>query len=186
MRLSVTLLLAAALGIVLLQAPAGAGETSPAPSGDAAKNFVHFRMPQPVPKISFKDDLGRELDLSAFKGQVLLVNLWATWCVPCREEIPALDRLQAELGSPDFKVVTVSQDRSDTEKVRAFLNQIGAKHLPLYIDSGARAMRSWGVFGLPATFLLDREGREVGRLMGPAEWDSGDVKRLIRHFIDAR
>jgi thiol-disulfide isomerase/thioredoxin len=186
MRLAVVFSLAGILGFVLLQAPVVADEASPAPIGGELKNFVQLRIPQPVPDISFKDGAGRDLNLSAFKGQVLLVNLWATWCAPCRAEMPALDRLQAALGGPDFKVVAVAEDRADTDKVRAFLEQIEAKHLSLYVDNNVRAMREWGVFGLPTTFLLDREGREVGRLTGPAAWDSEDAKRLIRHFIDAK
>lgn len=178
--------LAAGLGCGAGPAPAGASETARAPVGGEVKNFNLFKEPRPVAAIPFKDGAGRDLDLGAFKGRVVLVNLWATWCVPCREEMPALDRLQAELGGPDFQVVAVSQDRAGSDKVRAFLADIGAKNLPLYLDVSSRTARAWGAVGLPTTFLLDRDGREVGRLVGPAAWDSEDAKKLIRHFIGTK
>lgn len=183
MRWAAVAVLAAGLSGGLEPAPAGASETARAPVGGEVKNFNLFKEPRPVAAAPFKDGEGRDLDLSAFKGRVVLVNLWATWCVPCREEMPALDRLQAELGGPDFQVVAVSQDRAGTDKVKAFLAEVGAKNLALYIDTSSKTARSWGAVGLPTTFLLDREGREVGRLVGPAAWDSEDAKALIRHFI---
>lgn len=148
------------------------------------RNFTLFTPPRPVAAAAFKDGAGREMDLSAFRGRVVLVNLWATWCAPCRAEMPGIDRLQGEMGGPDFAVVAISQDRAGADKAQAFLDELGLKNLKLYIDDTMRSARQFGATGLPVTFLLDRQGREVGRLIGPAEWDSPEAIRLIRHFID--
>ncbi len=123
------------------------------------------------------------MTLAAFKGKVALVNLWATWCNPCREEMPALDRLQAALGGADFAVVPVSIDIGDPARPAAFLEKIGVKNLPLYTDRTTKifeSLKSRGLaIGLPVTVLLDRNGCQLGHINGPAEWDSTDGKRLI-------
>jgi thiol-disulfide isomerase/thioredoxin len=107
------------------------------------------------------------------------LNLWATWCGPCREEMPALDRLQKEMGSDKFEVVAVSVDKNGVEKAREFMAGIDVNSLAFYADPTARAASKVKAIGMPATLLVDAEGREIGRLMGPAEWDSPDAKRLI-------
>ena len=109
----------------------------------------------------------------------MLLNLWATWCLPCRKEMPALDRLQAQMGSDKFQVVAVSVDRTGLPGARKFLDEAKVANLTLYADPTARMAATLRAAGLPATLLLDREGREIGRLLGPAEWDSDDAKRLI-------
>ena len=161
-----------------------AAQSSPGLAVGQMRNFTLFTPPRPVAEAPFKDGAGREMNLSAFRGKVVLVNLWATWCAPCRAEMPAIDRLQGELGGPDFAVVAISQDRAGRDKAQAFLDELGMKHLKLYIDDTMRSARQFGATGLPVTFILDRQGREVGRLIGPAEWDSPEALRLIRHFID--
>jgi thiol-disulfide isomerase/thioredoxin len=148
------------------------------------KNLTLFTPPRPVADAAFKDGAGRELNLAAFRGRVVLVNLWATWCVPCRAEMPSIDRLQGALGGSDFTVVAISQDRAGAAKAQAFLDELGIKHLKLYIDDSMRSARQFGATGLPVTFILDRQGREVGRLIGPAEWDTPEAMRVIRHFVD--
>jgi thiol-disulfide isomerase/thioredoxin len=137
-----------------------------------------------APDISFSDREGRTLSLSDFRGKVLLVNFWATWCAPCREEMPSLDRLQAALGGEDFAVVAIGQDFGGMEKVTAFLDELGTRHLAAYNEKRARAFRAFGFVGLPGSLLIDREGRQIGRLAGPAEWDSDDALRLIEAEID--
>ena len=116
-----------------------------------------------------------------------LVNLWATWCGPCRQEMPALDRLQAALGGDDFAVVPVSIDIGDPERPKAFLEQIGVKNLPLYTDRTTKIfedVKARGLaIGLPVTVLLDRNGCRLGHINGPAEWDSEDGRRLIEAAI---
>ncbi len=113
----------------------------------------------------------------------MLLNVWATWCVPCRKEIPALDRLQASLGGADFEVVPVSIDRGGLETVRKFYNEIGIRNLAMYVDSSGQVLRQVRALGLPTTLLVDREGREVGRLIGPAEWDAPDMIEFVRCII---
>jgi thiol-disulfide isomerase/thioredoxin len=141
--------------------------------------FVFQKALTAVPDISFVDGGGAEKKLSAFKGKVVLLNLWATWCAPCRHEMPALDRLQAQLGGSDFEVVALSTDRGGLEKPRKFLADMGVKALALYNDASGRNASELKVIGMPTTLLIDREGRELGRLVGPAEWDSEDAKALI-------
>ena len=130
---------------------------------------------------------GQKTPLSAFKGRVLLVNFWATWCGPCRVEMPTLDRLQAQLGGPDFQVVTVSIDTKDTTAAQPFLRQIGGTNLAFYADptlSTANALRDRGLMtGVPTTLLIDGAGCRVGMMDGQARWDSPAATRLIRQMI---
>ncbi|MCW5731363.1 MAG: TlpA family protein disulfide reductase [Alphaproteobacteria bacterium] len=149
------------------------------------RNLTFSTERKPVAAAPFKDEQDRNIDLGAFRGKVVLVNLWATWCVPCRAEMPALDRLQQELGGADFEVVAVAQERAGPDKARAFLAEVGAGHLRLYIDQTMKSARAWGAVGLPTTFLLDRQGREIGRLVGAAEWDAPEALALIRALMAA-
>jgi thiol-disulfide isomerase/thioredoxin len=124
--------------------------------------------------------------LADFRGRVVLLNLWATWCVPCRQEMPTLDRLQARLGGPDFQVIALSIDRTGAPAVRAFYEEIGVRHLPLFLDTTGNAVRQLNAPGLPTTLLLDRAGREIGRFVGPAEWDSPAIVETIEKALDRR
>ena len=142
--------------------------------------FVFKKEPQPVPEAKFNDAGGKAITLADFKGKVVLLNLWATWCAPCRKEMPHLDQLQAELGSDGFEVVAISIDRGSPEKSRKFLDEINAKALKLYHDPSAQLSFTLKTIGMPSTLLIDAEGRELGRLVGPAEWHSADAKRLIQ------
>jgi thiol-disulfide isomerase/thioredoxin len=174
---------AMASGIVVAQATSG----QPAPSGSGTNalsvgemaKFVFRREPEPLPEISFVDAAGKARTLADWKGKVVLLNLWATWCLPCRKEMPGLDRLQAELGSDKFEVVALSVDRAGVEASRKFLDQIKVTKLGLYADPTTRASSTLKVIGMPATLLIDARGREIGRLVGPAEWDSPEAKALI-------
>jgi thiol-disulfide isomerase/thioredoxin len=187
-----SIVVAASLGLaawVAANAVAATSQTQAVPSAQGLavgqmKNLTLFTPPRPVADAAFKDGAGRELNLAAFRGRVVLVNLWATWCVPCRAEMPSIDRLQGALGGSDFTVVAISQDRAGAAKAQAFLDELGIKHLKLYIDDSMRSARQFGATGLPVTFILDRQGREVGRLIGPAEWDTPEAMRVIRHFVD--
>jgi thiol-disulfide isomerase/thioredoxin len=145
--------------------------------------FVFKATPEPLAEVAFKGAGGRELTLAHWRGRVVLLNLWATWCAPCRKEMPELDRLQAELGSDRFEVVALAVDRAGAEGARKFLNETGVKSLALYVDQAARAGTQLKAIGLPTTILIDREGREIGRLTGPAVWDSAEAKRLIRAVV---
>jgi thiol-disulfide isomerase/thioredoxin len=147
-------------------------------------NFAAKESPVPAPEIGFTDGAGKPLSLAAFRGKVVLLNFWATWCAPCRREMPALDRLQARLGGDDFEVLALAVDRGGAAKVKAFFDELGIERLELYIDSSTRALRTLGAYGLPTTLLIDRTGKEVMRVIGAAEWDGAEVVDLVRHLID--
>jgi thiol-disulfide isomerase/thioredoxin len=136
--------------------------------------------------IAFQDGVGTELKLSNWKGRVVLVNLWATWCVPCRKEMPALAELQSKFGSNDFEVVAISVDRKGLEASSAFLKETHATALKLYVEPSSRILNDLQALGLPATVLVDREGREIGRLLGPAEWNSPEALNLIKAAMAER
>jgi thiol-disulfide isomerase/thioredoxin len=145
--------------------------------------FVFRKEPEALPEFKFQDAEGRERTLADWRGKVVLLNLWATWCLPCRKEMPSLDRLQKELGSDRFEVVALSVDRKGLAASKKFLDETKVERLALHVDATARANSDLRVVGLPATILIDAQGREIGRLLGPAEWDSEDAKRLIRTVL---
>ncbi len=161
---------------------AGATAEPPAFNG-SARPFVFLKEPRAVQIGPFADAEGKSVTLERYRGKVLLVNFWATWCAPCIHEMPTLDRLQAALGGPGFAVLTVSLDRKGMAAVGPFWEEQGYKHLPILLDSRWKTARRLGVSGLPATFLLDRKGRIVGYLIGPAEWDSPEAKAFLRFHI---
>ena len=147
--------------------------------------FVIRSKPEAVPEVNFAGDDGTTKSLSDWRGKVVLLNIWATWCVPCREEMPALDQLQADLGGKDFDVVAVNIDRGGGDKPKKFLAETGATHLSLYTDPSGKLFAALKAVGMPTTLLLDREGREIGRLVGPAKWDSPEALALIKAAIAA-
>jgi len=147
--------------------------------------FARAVEPKPVPELQFEDADGRARTLAEFKGKLVLLNVWATWCAPCREEMPALDRLQATLAGPRFQVIALSVDQQGREVAQKFFTDIGVKSLPLYIDRSAQAAFKLGAVGLPATLLVDAKGREIGRHVGPAKWDDPQVVGNLRRRIDA-
>lgn len=149
------------------------------------QNFALHDEPREMPELAFADAEGREVTLADFRGRTVLLNIWATWCPPCVKEMPTLDALQAELGGDGFEVVALSIDRAGPEAVREFYGRIGTENLALYIDETSRASATLGAFGLPATLLIDPQGREIGRLIGPAEWDAPGMVAFLRDVIDA-
>lgn len=146
-------------------------------------NFVPKPAPTALPAVGFRDGEGRALSLTDFEGKLVLLNLWATWCAPCREEMPELDRLQAEFGGEAFEVLALSVDSAGPEVAAAFLSEIGVEHLALYHDPSARANFTLAAFGLPTTILISPDGFEIGRMAGPANWASEDAKGLIREAL---
>jgi thiol-disulfide isomerase/thioredoxin len=163
-------------------APAAGEEKAGAPSSGLAA-FVARKEPETLPEIKFQDAEGRERSLAEWRGKVVLLNLWATWCLPCRKEMPALDRLQSTLGSDQFQVVAISVDRTGLPGAKKFLEETKTSNLSVYADPTARLASTLRAAGLPATLLIDKEGREVGRLLGPAEWDGEAAKQLIQGAI---
>jgi len=142
-----------------------------------------------VPDLAFKDAQGRDKTLADWRGRTVLLNLWATWCVPCRREMPALDALEQKLGGPDFEVVAVNIDTRDPQKPLTFLKDVGVSHLAYYADQSARVfedLKSAGkAFGMPTTIIVDRSGCEIGTMAGPAEWASDDGVKLVSAAISS-
>ena len=136
-----------------------------------------------LPEHTFNGPDGKLMSLNDLKGKVVLLNLWATWCAPCRKEMRELDELQAELGGDKFEVVAISVDRGSPAKSQAFLKEINANALKLYHDPTAQLGFSLKAIGMPSTLLVDAEGKEIGRLVGPAEWHSADAIRLIKNYL---
>jgi thiol-disulfide isomerase/thioredoxin len=139
--------------------------------------------PRRVPDLAFRDDSGGDRSLAEWRGRTVLFNLWATWCVPCRKEMPALDALQARLGGPDFEVVAVNIDTRDPDKPKAWLKEVGITRLAYYADPSAKVFQDLKAvgkaLGMPTTLLIDPRGCELGVLAGPAEWASDDAVKLI-------
>jgi thiol-disulfide isomerase/thioredoxin len=142
--------------------------------------FVVKPQRDPVPDIRFLNEKNEETSLSKWRGRVVLINLWATWCIPCRKEMPALATLQKQLGGEDFEVVAISVDRKGANASAAFLIENGSTALQLYTDASAAVLDELKAVGLPASVLIDRQGREIGRLLGPAEWSGPDALKLIK------
>ena len=136
-----------------------------------------------VPDIAFKDANGTDVSLAKWRGKVVLLNLWATWCAPCRKEMPTLADLQRQLGSEDFEVIALSVDRKGLAASAAFLKETGSDALGLYVDQTSKALQELQALGLPVTVLIDRQGREIGRLLGPAEWNGAEAIALIKAAI---
>lgn len=140
--------------------------------------------PLPAPETAFQTVAGEPVTLAAFKDKVVLVNFWATWCVPCIREMPSLDRLQASFDKEKFLILAVSVDRGGAEKAVPFLKKHGIKNLTTLLDRRMRLASALGVPGMPTSFLLDRDGRVVGSLPGIAEWDSSEALALVQYYID--
>ena len=139
--------------------------------------------PLRVPDLTFHDADGKQRKLSEFRGQPILLNLWATWCVPCRKEMPALDALEKKAGGPKFKVVTVNIDTRDPDKPKAWLKEVGISRLAYFADPQAKIFQDLKVagraFGMPTTLLIDPQGCEIATLAGPADWSSEDAAKLL-------
>jgi thiol-disulfide isomerase/thioredoxin len=141
--------------------------------------------PLDLPDFTFTDGSGATKSLADWRGKIVLLNIWATWCVPCRDEMPALDRLETELGGKDFEVVAVNIDKGGPDKARAFLQETGAAHLALYTDPSGKLFAALKAVGMPTTLIIDRNGKEIGRLVGPADWGSPEAKRVIEAAVAA-
>jgi thiol-disulfide isomerase/thioredoxin len=168
---------------------AAAKAAAPHATGEVAA-FLPAQQPLDLKDLAFLDDSGLKVTLADFRDRTVLVNLWATWCAPCRKEMPALDELQAEMGSETFEVVAVNLDRGGPEKPKAFLDEIGVGHLAFYQDSSNQLLKDLRkvarATGLPTTILVGPEGCEIGTMYGPAEWASGEAKTLIGSAMGAR
>lgn len=194
----VALVVAAVMGIYGLNlvsrkhvGEAAVAEASKSPFAPLARGqmagFQFYDEPKAVTLRAVKDGAGGEVAPEAWRGKVTLVNLWATWCPPCRAEMPELGRLQAALGGADFEVVTVNLDsQTRLDKAREFLTAAGAGKLTFYRDDEGAMREALGIPGLPATLLFDRQGRELGRLLGPAPWAGDDAQAMIKAVMAAK
>jgi thiol-disulfide isomerase/thioredoxin len=185
--------LAGVYGIATLTRNAG-GDAACQPAVELAKKIAPFargevaavnvaKSPLKLPPLAFQDSAGKPLTLEHWRGRTVLLNLWATWCVPCRKEMPALDALEQRLGGPGFEVVAVNIDTRDPDKPKTWLKDVGVQKLNYYVDPTARIFQDLKAigraFGMPTTLLIDGQGCEIGTIAGPAEWASEDGIKLI-------
>ncbi|MBS0533951.1 MAG: TlpA family protein disulfide reductase [Proteobacteria bacterium] len=165
-----------------------AKKVAPLARGEVAAVNV-AKAPLKVPTLAFHDATGAAKTLADFRGKTVLLNLWATWCVPCRKEMPTLDALEQKKGGADFQVVAVNIDTRDPDKPKAFLKEIGISKLAYYADPDAKAFQELKAigraFGMPTTMLVDPNGCEIGTIAGPAEWASDDALKLIDAAVAA-
>ncbi len=176
-------LLVSGVGVYLSLSPTTGDRPAATLQPSRVFSFRPHPAPRALPNIAFKDGAGRKLTLADFRGKVVLLNLWATWCPPCRKEMPALDRLQQQLGGAAFQVIALSIDLGGAFAVQSFYEETDVRALTVYIDASGQAAPELGVVGLPTTLLIDDAGREIGRVTGPAEWDSPEVVATIRQYL---
>jgi thiol-disulfide isomerase/thioredoxin len=175
---------AAAL-MFLLVAPAHAAADEGAvdiPDRTKLGEFVPSSQPFAAPTISLTDAEGHTLELSELRGKLVLINLWATWCEPCLREMPSLERLQSRLGER-IAVLAVSEDRGGNKAVEPFIAKLGLKSVKIYIDPKSEVGHAFGARGLPTSFLIDREGKVLGRVEGAAEWDSPKILGILEPLL---
>ncbi len=170
------------------EAPAAAEKAatrglSPALATGAMKRLTIHPQPKPLPKIVALDRKGRPHDLSEWKGKVLLVNFWASWCPPCRKEMPEIIALQNAYEGKNFRVIAISEDYKGYDWAFSALKMMGGQGLTLLWDKGNTSLKAIGIQGLPVTLLVDRQGREVARLIGPANWNSEEAHAIIDRLL---
>jgi thiol-disulfide isomerase/thioredoxin len=166
-------------GALLAASGALAQDLSALQEGDMRKLAIHEE-PQEASQTPFEGEGGAETTLGDLAGEVVVVNFWATWCAPCREEMPTLARLQEELGDEGVRVATIATGRNDPIAMEQFLSEVGAGALPHWRDPRQELARDMGVLGLPVTVILNREGQEVARLTGDADWASESALAILR------
>lgn len=173
------LALAAGAGLSLIKG----GNQTPAPAVSDKGALRAHASAIAVPNFAFENGEGQQRTVADFRGRFVLLNAWATWCTPCREEMPSLDRLEAKLGGPDFHVLALSVDTGGAETVRKFYAELGLRTLGIYVDRTLKANSALRILGLPSTVLLNREGREIARYVGAAEWDTEKMIESIRALM---
>jgi thiol-disulfide isomerase/thioredoxin len=183
--------LSASLLLALAYWPRSIDQSEPVTSGGGEDEtsraatrgqFTPLDPPRPAPAAGFAGRDGRPRHLEDFRGRFLLVNLWATWCAPCVREMPSLERLQAKLGNR-LAVLAVSEDRGGAKVVDPFIAKLGIKALAIYLDPKSALGEELEIGGLPTTFLVDDQGRILGKLEGAAEWDSPGMVTTIERYL---
>ena len=175
--------LAAALYLGLTLA-ANAADLDALRVGDMNKLNVHSE-PRAASDATFADPEGTEMTLAEWQGKWVLLNFWATWCAPCRHEMPSLNALQADLGSDAFEVVTIATGRNSLTGIEKFFDETDVTHLPILLDPRQAVARDMAVLGLPVTMILNPEGQEVARLLGDADWNGPEARAVIDALISA-
>jgi thiol-disulfide isomerase/thioredoxin len=182
MRLLQLLVLYTALTLGANTALADMSTLEPLRTGDM-KKLIPAAAPAPVPDTAFTTNDGDSTSLAAFRGKYVLLNFWATWCAPCRKEMPMLSALQTEFGDDDFTVLTIATGRDDAAKINRFFESMSITNLPRHRDPNQSLARKMGVFGLPVVVLIDPLGNEIARLTGPADWSSPESRALIAALL---
>ncbi|WP_413872753.1 TlpA family protein disulfide reductase [Albidovulum sp.] len=182
MRLILPAVLYTALAFSANAATPAQAELEALREGSMMKLVVHAE-PVPAPDTAFADAGGAEHRLSEFRGRYVAVNFWATWCAPCRKELPALDALNREFGGDGFTVATIATGRNMLPAITRLFAETGVETLPVYLDKDQALARDMGVFGLPVTVILDPEGREIARMTGDAEWDGESARAIVRTLL---
>ena len=154
------------------------GALRPLLVGDMQKLVLHD-VTRPAPARPFQDAAGGPVSLEEFRGRWVVLNFWATWCAPCREEMPSLDALEAALGGPGFAVLPVATGRNPLPAIESFYESTGLRQLPILRDPDQRLAAEMGVLGLPVTVILDPAGHEIGRLVGDADWNGTEARALL-------
>lgn len=174
-------------GLAVFANAAGAGEAASTAALEALREGgmkkLAFHAPQEIAEAEFGDLDGGRRSLAEFRGKWVLLNFWATWCAPCRKEMPTLSALQADLGGDSFAVVTIATGRNSPQGIRRFFEETGVTNLPLFVDPDHALARPMGVFGLPVTMILDPGGREVARMMGEADWNGASARAILAELM---
>ena len=168
----------AAVMVILLNFPAFAG-------GKALEGFELYRKPQKAPALFFQDDKGRQLTLNDFRGRLVLLNIWATWCPPCRAEMPGLNALQKSFPKEKFSVIAIATDTQGSARVAPFFQQYGLDALSMYLDPAMKTMDALHIEGIPSSYLIAPDGTMIGTLQGAANWGGKDAKQLIEDALKA-
>lgn len=153
--------------------------------GDMRKLILHNE-PRDAIEAGFETVDGAPMSLAEYEGKIVVLNFWATWCAPCRHEMPSLSALEAEFGGDDFAVVTVATGRNPVPAMEQFFTEIEVDNLPLHKDPTQAYARQMGVLGLPMTMIIDAEGREIGRMIGDADWHSDSARAVVSALIEAK
>lgn len=171
-------------GLVALANPALAdlSKAEAMRENDMKKLTFHSKA-QPAGTAEFTTFDGAPLSLDQYKGKWVLLNFWATWCAPCRKEMPMLSELQTEFGGENFDVVTIATGRNPPPAMKSFFDEIGVDNLPLYRDPKSGLAREMGILGLPITVIINPEGQEVARMRGDADWASDNAKDILRTIL---
>jgi thiol-disulfide isomerase/thioredoxin len=147
--------------------------------------FIPAASPQPAPEISFTDAAGNPASLADFKGKLVVLNLWATWCQPCLKEMPSLAALQEKL-SPALTILAVSEDRGGAEVVKPFVEKLGLDKLTIYLDPKSTAIHAFSARGLPTSIVIDGNGNVLGKVEGGADWDSDAMRSTLAKLMPAK